>query len=326
MIETINGKAYVKKGDKVYELVGGSGGGADGGSVSYKVINLNDYAIPQNGMEVKSLGELFAAAPLNIGATEQPLRVTAFADTVKALLTEFDTDATIHVVYSMEMDGMSLAYEITSVDTLRENGAIHQVSFGDTMYIGDLHGYPIGVMADIRVALNEDGSIVFSVTPLEPVHFPFPVACLDCNGTGDGGDCSTCGGEGKPPCSACSGLGERECDVCYGRGTVTEPQTCDNCGGSGNIEETCGTCGGGGTDENGEPCSSCGGVGSWSNPCGCSGGMVENEVGCTHCGGSGRIACDSCSGTGHYNEPCPECEGSGKSKCSTCGGEGMVEM
>ena len=316
------------------------------GSVPYKVINLNNYAIPQNALEAQNLGELFATAPLQFMGYEvtRPMRITAFADTVKAVLTEFNTVTPIHVVYSIEYEGMHLAYEITSVDTLRENGTIHQVSFGDTMYVGEVFGETFNTMADIRIALNEDGSIVFSFTMLEPVHFPFPVVCSDCGGTGWSGDCDTCGGTGHERCDTCWGNGEVDCTDCYNTGTRTcdscagtgqrseyvscdacggsgsQDVSCDSCGGSGNQEVSCDYCGGSGNTEDGEQCQECGGTGNREEPCGSCGGSGTRTEFCGNCGGQGSweeyVNCDACTGSG--GTQCENCHGTGTLPCNDC--------
>ncbi len=43
---------------------------------------------------------------------------------------------------------------------------------------------------------------------------------------------------------------------------------------------------------------------------------------CPECGGSQRVECQICDGTGEYlDDECPECEGEGTIPCETCSGD-----
>lgn len=91
-------------------------------------------------------------------------------------------------------------------------------------------------------------------------------------------------------CDDCGGYGNIECDNCEGDGDLI----CDNCGGTGEVD--CDECGGSGEDEEGNTCQLCHGNGKDS---------------CNDCYGDGRIQCDYCSGNG-------------QDECSTCNGSGEV--
>lgn len=94
----------------------------------------------------------------------------------------------------------------------------------------------------------------------------------------------------RESCDDCGGYGNIECNSCGGDGTVQ----CYNCGGSGN--EECDECNGSGEDSEGDSCS--------------------------NCDGDGQKECGDCDGTGH-NE-CSECQGEGQEQCDTCDGSGEV--
>jgi hypothetical protein len=91
-------------------------------------------------------------------------------------------------------------------------------------------------------------------------------------------------------CDDCGGYGNIECDNCEGDGDLI----CVNCDGTGEVD--CDECGGSGEDEEGDSCASCSGNGK--DPC-------------NDCYGDGRIQCDYCSGNG-------------QDECSTCNGSGEV--
>ena len=168
--------------------------------------------------------------------------------------------------------------------------------------------------------------------------------CYVCYGTGILGDyftCGVCSGEGiiiqrpEGTCETCSGDGyvdyiqEEPCGRCGTNGYIQEPHQCENCYGTGKVdEEDCQYCWGTGEiieeiecpechgegniifGETTEPCPDCGGSGNvvvyeWEetcNDCGGSGEVLEGEI-CYNCGGSGEEACDSCGGSGSV----PEC-------------------
>ena len=65
---------------------------------------------------------------------------------------------------------------------------------------------------------------------------PVLVTCSDCGGTGDGGQCSTCSGQGQLICGRCGGDGKVACRHCKGTGTID----CKACRGTGKI--TCPDC------------------------------------------------------------------------------------
>jgi len=93
-------------------------------------------------------------------------------------------------------------------------------------------------------------------------------------------------------CDSCGGSGNVNCDECNGGGS----DDCGNCDGSGDVD--CDYCEGSGNDEEGDECSSCDGSGREScNTCGGSG-----EVECTWCGGSGEETCSNCEGQGDVNK------------------------
>ena len=74
---------------------------------------------------------------------------------------------------------------------------------------------------------------------------------------------------------------EETCDSCGGDGNVS----CNNCGGSGRI--TCDECNGSGEDEEGDTCSYCDG---------------EGEMDCDDCGGNGNEECYHCDGSGSVED------------------------
>ena len=92
--------------------------------------------------------------------------------------------------------------------------------------------------------------------------------------------------------------------------------------------KACGCCGGTGREEAGETCENCDGT-----------GMVQEEheatVECPHCGGEGEEPCERCKGEGEYDgKPCVTCEGAGVKKdedgeplvCAPCLGEGEATV
>jgi len=61
------------------------------------------------------------------------------------------------------------------------------------------------------------------------VQIPKTETCSACGGTGDGGQCSTCEGQGQLVCGRCDGDGKVTCRSCKGTGTIN----CKACRGTG---------------------------------------------------------------------------------------------
>ena len=68
------------------------------------------------------------------------------------------------------------------------------------------------------------------------VQVPKYQTCSSCGGTGQGGECGTCSGDGKVTCTQCNGSGTVYCTQCGGTGKIK----CRKCGGTGKI--TCPDC------------------------------------------------------------------------------------
>lgn len=144
--------------------------------------------------------------------------------------------------------------------------------------------------------------------------------CPTCNGTGKNTvylsgtrpkTCTSCDGTGKELCKKCDGYGFIECPycdsgydrctVCKGRGSIllgNEIMTCPKCDGSGVLR--CDFCVKG------------------RMKCSCNNGF---DI-CEECWGSGysgqenysdikQIECESCNGSGSYQDICDRCEGEG---------------
>ena len=92
-------------------------------------------------------------------------------------------------------------------------------------------------------------------------------------------------------CDDCGGYGNIECDNCEGDGDLF----CVNCNGTGEVD--CDECGGSGEDEEGDPCTSCSGNGK--DPCNdCYG---DGRIECSYCDGNGQGECDNCHGSGEVH-------------------------
>ena len=96
----------------------------------------------------------------------------------------------------------------------------------------------------------------------------------------------TNGGNGS--CDECGGSGEIECQECDGDGTFT----CNECDGDGEVD-----------------CGECDGLGKVDDDDG-------NKIDCEECNGSGRLECSSCDGSG--KEDCDNCRGRGRHDCYEC--------
>ena len=107
-------------------------------------------------------------------------------------------------------------------------------------------------------------------------------------------ECYNCGGEGYVECGPCDGRGEVDCDNCD-RGSLD----CNDCDATGNVE--CGTCDGKGQDDEGNTCEDCGGDGN-VNCEECSGNGSRD---CPECDGNGRVECGNCDGGGQIS--CYDC-------------------
>ena len=130
----------------------------------------------------------------------------------------------------------------------------------------------------------------------------------------DMGECYHCGRTGKFQCPTCGNTGEVVCDGCGGTGRWT----CDGEEGKGKCDNgyyVCPSCGGDGlsrpipADGNAGPCGQCGGSGRiecWK--CHGSGGGV-----CDRCGGSGKNECQNgnCKEARKIGWKCPKCKGTG---------------
>ena len=107
-------------------------------------------------------------------------------------------------------------------------------------------------------------------------------------------ECDNCGGEGYVECGPCDGRGEVDCDNCD-RGSLD----CHDCDATGSVE--CGTCDGKGQDDEGNTCEDCGGDGN-VNCEECSGNGSRE---CPECDGNGRVECGNCDGGGQIS--CYDC-------------------
>jgi len=135
------------------------------------------------------------------------------------------------------------------------------------------------------------------------------VTCPKCY-TFRGGDCSRCRGTGKVTCPSCGGTGE--CPECGGTGLVT----CPRCGGTGRVVVV---------RTRYEKCPSCKGEDAFCTTCWGTGVVeVEEEVVVEdpYCGGTGRVQCSKCGGTGS----CRRCGGTGEIDCPECGGTGICQF
>ncbi len=161
--------------------------------------------------------------------------------------------------------------------------------------------------------------------------------------------CDICKGTGKE-ISKCSNHdchnGAIYCKTCDFRGVINN--TCNNCGGSGQIANTVK-----------KVCNDCNGERyfrmSKQTPCSCRGGKRPitrygrtEYIDCSRCNGSGYLTeyynaacrpcagtgykgteivyntCYSCNGKGNISETCYTCNGKGCYPCSTCGGYARI--
>jgi hypothetical protein len=86
----------------------------------------------------------------------------------------------------------------------------------------------------VAVGFDENGNPVYEMrreTQYYTVQVPRSETCGSCGGSGAGGECDTCGGDGQVTCHRCGGGGTVQCGRCRGTGQVN----CGMCRGTGKI-------------------------------------------------------------------------------------------
>jgi len=127
--------------------------------------------------------------------------------------------------------------------------------------------------------------------------------------------CDDCGGHGNITCPSCRGEKTETCNACRGAKKVN----CPSCRGTGSSNDRCGTCGGDGrvkSDYNDAEQ-------RWNYiNCSSCGGSGQKNTTCSRCHGSKKIYCDTCKGTGKVR--CSKCKGTGTIPCQTCDSQGKI--
>jgi len=86
-----------------------------------------------------------------------------------------------------------------------------------------------------QIGFDDAGSAVYDrhyETRTYTTQVPMTRTCSDCGGTGDGGTCTTCEGQGQLVCRRCDGDAKVTCRSCKGTGTID----CKTCRGTGKVK------------------------------------------------------------------------------------------